>query len=149
LFNSLDLIDGANRISDFAPFFFAVRPLPQIPVDPDDHTRIGAHLASKWQLPGGLVEAIRWHHEFQPESKNANFVQNIYLANFIVNSYDADQELRLDLSEMHPEVAKSMMDMVEDVADWYSGLTGEIEAAYGFFLDSELYIPHLFFRRCL
>jgi putative nucleotidyltransferase with HDIG domain len=103
-----------------------------------DHPRIGAHLASKWQLPGGLVEAIRWHHEFQPESKNANFVQNVYLANFIVNSYDVDKELRLDLSEMHPEVVKFMMDMMEDVGDWYSGLTDEIEAAYGFFLDSEL-----------
>ena len=105
---------------------------------PIDHTRIGAHLASKWQLPGGLVEAIRWHHEFQSESKNANFVQNIYLAKFIVNSYDADQELRLDLSKMHPEVVKFMMDMMEDVADWYFGLTGAIEAACGFFLDSEL-----------
>ncbi|MGD8882935.1 MAG: HDOD domain-containing protein, partial [Desulfobacterales bacterium] len=41
-----------------------------------DHTKIGAHLASKWQLPEGLLEAIRWHHEFQPQSKNANFVQN-------------------------------------------------------------------------
>ncbi len=105
---------------------------------PIDHTRIGAHLASKWQLPLGLVDAIRWHHEFQPESKNANFVQNIYLANFIVNSYDIDPELRLDLSKMHPEVVKFMMNMMEDVGDWYSGLTDEIEAAYGFFLDTEL-----------
>ena len=105
---------------------------------PINHAQIGAHLASKWQLPGGLVEAIRWHHEFQPESKDANFVKNIYLANFIVNSYDVDKELRLDLSKMHPDVVKFMMDMMEDVGDWYSGLTEEIEAAYGFFLDSEL-----------
>jgi putative nucleotidyltransferase with HDIG domain len=105
---------------------------------PIDHTQIGAHLASKWQLPAGLVEAIRWHHEFQPESTNANFVQNIYLANFIVNSYDLDPELRIDLSRMHPEVVKFMMDMMEDVGDWYSGLADEIEAAYGFFLDTEL-----------
>lgn len=105
---------------------------------PIDHTRIGAHLGAKWQLPGGLIEAIRWHHEFQPQSKNANFVQNIYLANFIVNSYDVDEELRLDLSKMHPEVVKFMMAMMEDVGDWYSGLADEIEAAYGFFLDTEL-----------
>jgi putative nucleotidyltransferase with HDIG domain len=44
---------------------------------PIDHTIIGAHLASKWQLPEGLIEAIRWHHEFQPQSKNANFLKNI------------------------------------------------------------------------
>jgi putative nucleotidyltransferase with HDIG domain len=104
---------------------------------PVDHTKIGAHLATKWQLPVGLVEAIRWHHEFNPQSKNANFVQNVYLANFIVNSYDVDQELRLDLAKMHPDVVKFMMDLMEDVGDWYSNLTGEIEAAYEFFLETE------------
>ena len=104
---------------------------------PIDHTIIGAHLAAKWQLPQGLVEAIRWHHDFQPEGKNSNFVQNIYLANFIVNSYDYDPELRIDLSKMHPEVVKFMMNMMEDVGDWYSGLAGEIEASYEFFLETE------------
>ena len=54
------------------------------------------------------------------------------------NSYDVDEELRLDLSNMHPEVVKFMMAMMEDVGDWYSGLTDEIEAAYGFFLDTAL-----------
>jgi hypothetical protein len=29
------------------------------------------------------------------------------------------------------------MDMMEDVGDWYSGLSEEIEAAYGFFLENE------------
>lgn len=105
---------------------------------PIDHTKIGAHLAAKWQLPRGLVDAIRWHHDFQPESKSANFVQNIYLANIIVNSYDIDPELRLDLSKMHPEVVKFMMDMMEDVGDWYSGLTAEIDSAYEFFLETEV-----------
>ena len=105
---------------------------------PIDHSKIGAHLAAKWQLPQGLVDAIRWHHDFQPESKNSNFVQNIYLANIIVNSYDIDPELRLDLSKMHPEVVKFMMDMMEDVGDWYSGLTAEIDSAYEFFLETEV-----------
>ena len=54
-------------------------------------------LAAKWQLPQGLIDAIRWHHDFQPANKSANFVQNTYLANFIVNAYDLDPELRLDL----------------------------------------------------
>ena len=104
---------------------------------PIDHTKIGAHLAGKWQLPEGLVEAIRWHHEFKPELKSANFVRNIYLANFIVNAYDLDPELRLDLSEMHPDVVKFMMNMMEDIGDWYSGLTEEIEAAYALFLETD------------
>ncbi len=105
---------------------------------PIDHAKIGAHLAAKWQLPQGLIEAIRWHHDFQPQSKSANFVQNIYLANFIINAYDLDPELRLDLSNMHPEVIKFMMNMTEDVGDWYTGLTGEIDAAYSFFLESDI-----------
>jgi putative nucleotidyltransferase with HDIG domain len=105
---------------------------------PIDHAKIGAHLAAKWQLPTGLVDAIRWHHDFQPESKSSNFVRNIYLANFIVNSYDADPELRLDLAKMHPAVINFMMDLLEDVGDWYSGLTGEIESAYEFFLETEV-----------
>jgi putative nucleotidyltransferase with HDIG domain len=104
---------------------------------PIDHTKIGAHLAGKWQLPEGLVDAIRWHHEFQPELKSANFVRNIYLANFIVNAYDLDPELRLDLSEMHPDVVKFMMNMMEDIGDWYTGLTDEIEAAYALFLETD------------
>jgi hypothetical protein len=45
-------------------------------------------------------------------------VQNIYLANFIVNAYDLDSELRLDLSAMHPQVVQFMMNMVNDVGDW-------------------------------
>jgi len=83
------------------------------------------------------VDAIRWHHDFQPESKSANFVQNIYLANIIVNGYDFDPELRLDLSKIHPTVVKFMMDLMEDVGDWYSSLTGEIESAYEFFLETQ------------
>ncbi len=104
---------------------------------PIDHTKIGAHLAAKWQLPAGLVDAIRWHHDFQPENKSANFVRNIYLANIIVNGYDEDPELRLDLSKMHPAVVNFMMDLMENVGDWYSSLTAEIESAYEFFLETE------------
>jgi len=38
---------------------------------------------------------------------------------------------------MHPDIVKFMMNLMEDVGDWYSGLTGEIEAAYDFFLEAE------------
>ena len=65
-------------------------------------------------------------------------MKNIYLANFIVNAYDVDPDLRLDLSKMHPEVTKFMMDMMEDVGDWYTGLTAEIDAAYSFFLETDV-----------
>ena len=84
------------------------------------------------------MDAIRWHHDFQPDNKNSNFLLNIYLANLIVNAYDLDPDLRLDVSEMHPEVVKFIMNLMEDVGDWYNGLTDEIEAAYTFFLEADL-----------
>lgn len=117
---------------DLLTFYEAER--QEIPVD---HTKIGAYLASKWQLPLGLVEAIRWHHDFQEDSDNAGFVLIIYLANIIVNSYDADPDCVLDLSAMHPKAVKFMMSHMADVSDWYLSLAGEIEDAYAFFLDSE------------
>jgi putative nucleotidyltransferase with HDIG domain len=104
---------------------------------PADHTKIGAHLATKWQLPKGLVDTIRWHHEYQSESENAGLIMIIYLANKIVNSYDEDPELRLDMTALHPDAVKFMMNLVEDVANWYVGLTEEIEQAYSFFLDAD------------
>ena len=117
---------------DLLTFYEAER--QEIPID---HTKIGAYLASKWQLPLGLVEAIRWHHDFQEDSDNADFVLIIYLANIIVNSYDADPDCVLDLSAMHPKAVKFMMTHMTDVSDWYLSLAGEIEDAYAFFLDSE------------
>jgi putative nucleotidyltransferase with HDIG domain len=104
---------------------------------PADHTKIGAHLATKWQLPKGLVDTIRWHHDYQPESENARLILIVYLANKIVNSYNEDPELRLDMTSMHPDATKFMMNVVEDVSDWYVGLTEEIEQAYSFFLDAD------------
>lgn len=117
---------------DLLTFYEAER--QEIPID---HTKIGAYLASKWQLPLGLVEAIRWHHDFREDSDNADFVLIIYLANIIVNSYDADPDCVLDLSAMHPKAVKFMMHHMADVSDWYLSLAGEIEDAYAFFLDSE------------
>jgi putative nucleotidyltransferase with HDIG domain len=104
---------------------------------PTDHTKIGAHLATKWQLPKGLVDTIRWHHDYQPESENAGLTLIIYLSNMIVNSYNEDPELRLDMAALHPDAVRFMMNLVEDVADWYVGLTEEIEEAYSFFLEAD------------
>jgi putative nucleotidyltransferase with HDIG domain len=102
-----------------------------------DHAMIGGHLARRWSLPEGLIEAIRWHQDFQPEIPNANFVLIIYLANILVNSYDENPECTIDMAALHPNAVKFLMDQLEDISDWYYGLTDEIEAAYSLFLDSE------------
>jgi putative nucleotidyltransferase with HDIG domain len=104
---------------------------------PVDHARIGAYLAERWALPKGLIESIRWHQDFQPEIPNANFVMIIYLANILVNSYGENPDCEIDMAALHPNAGKFLMDQLEDVGNWYGGLTDEIEAACALFLDPE------------
>jgi putative nucleotidyltransferase with HDIG domain len=104
---------------------------------PIDHARIGAHLAGRWALPEGLIDAIRWHQDYQPEIPNANFVMIIYLANTLVNSYDGNPDCEIDMAALHPKAAKFLAEQLEDIGDWFYGLTDEIEAACSLFLDPE------------
>jgi putative nucleotidyltransferase with HDIG domain len=104
---------------------------------PVDHAMIGGYLAERWGLPRGLIDAIRWHQDFKSDIPNANFVMIIYLANILVNSYDEDPDCAIDMSALHPDAVKFLMEHLEDISDWYYGLTDEIEAAYSLFLDSE------------
>ena len=39
------------------------------------------------------------------------------------------------ISIMHPAAVKFMMDQIENMQDFYSSLTSDIESAYVFFLD--------------
>ena len=100
-----------------------------------DHGSIGAHLAEKWKLSSDFINTIKWHHEFQPEIEGVNLLLIIYLSNIIVNSYNEDPECNVDISGMHPAAVSFMMDQIENMQDFYSGLTAEIESAYAFFLD--------------
>lgn len=122
----------ARMQKEYLPFHAAEQ--QELPVD---HCTIGAHLAGRWQLPRGLIDAISWHHAFQPQISNAGFVKIIYLADILVNSYDENPDCAIDMSAIHPEAVKFLMGQLENSADWYAGLAVEIEAAYSFFLDSE------------
>ena len=105
---------------------------------PVDHAGIGAHLAERWALPEGLIEAIRWHQDLQPEIPNANFVMIIYLANILVNNYDDNPEGEMDVATLHPMAADFLAGLLEDAGGWYGTLTDDIEAACALFLDSDL-----------
>jgi putative nucleotidyltransferase with HDIG domain len=118
--------------NEYLPFYEAEQ--QELPID---HSAIGAHLARRWQLPKGLIDAISWHHAFQPQIPNAGFVKIIYLADILVNSYDENPDCAIDMSAMHPEAIKFLMGQLDNSADWYAGLAHEIEAAHSFFLDSE------------
>jgi len=104
---------------------------------PIGHAAIGAYLAERWALPTGLIEAIRWHQDYQREIPNANFVMIIYLANILVNSYGENPDCEIDMDALHPTAVKFLTDQLEDIGDWYGGLTAEIEAACTLFLDPE------------
>jgi len=104
---------------------------------PVDHTKIGAYLADRWQLPKGLTDAIRWHHDFQPDNGNAGFMMNIHLADILVNSYEENPDCTIDMGAIHPEVGKFLMAQLEDSSDWYANLSDEIEKAHAFFLEDE------------
>ena len=104
---------------------------------PIDHTQIGAYLADRWQLPQGLTDAIRWHHDFQPDNGSTGFMMNIHLADILVNSYEENPDCTIDMGAMHPEVVKFLMAQMENSSDWYANLSDEIEKAHAFFLEDE------------
>ena len=104
---------------------------------PTSHAVIGAHLVTRWQLPQGLVEAIRLHHDYEPRNENADFTLIIYVANVIVNSYNENPDCVIDLTALHPDARKFMMNAVQNVGDLYAGIAEEIESAYAFFLAPE------------
>ena len=49
-----------------------------------DHTMLGAHVAKAWHLPGGAVDAIRYHHDSNAcKGDSLSTVQCVELANFL------------------------------------------------------------------
>lgn len=103
----------------------------QIPID---HARIGGYLARKWQLPSALVDAIRYHHAVRPEAHDQHLLMAIHTADIIVNTYAEDSQNDFKLSDIHPDVLRSMKSQLDTLADWYPKILLEIEWAYNFFL---------------
>jgi putative nucleotidyltransferase with HDIG domain len=103
-------------------------------VIPVTHAEIGSHLVTRWQLPSGLVDAIRLHHAFEPRNGNAEFALIVHLANRVVNSYQADPDCVIDLAALHPDARRFLMKAVQNVRDFYASIAEEIESANAFFL---------------
>lgn len=99
------------------------------------HAPIGGHLAKKWQLPTGLLDAIRHHHTLSKSAMDQNLMLIVHVADIIVNTYKADSKVPLELYEIYPDALKLMMDPLDTVSDWYPKLTEEIESACEFFLE--------------
>jgi len=107
----------------------------QIPID---HARIGGHLAKKWQLPNGLVDAIRYHHAVRPSVNDFNLLMVVHMADIIANTYNADPKANLKISGIHPDAAKVMGSQLDTVSDWYPEVALEIDTACKFFLEESM-----------
>ena len=102
---------------------------------PIDHAQIGGHLAKKWQLPVGLVDAIRCHHAVRPSVNDPNLLMIIHVADIIVNTHEADSKANFKLSDIHPDAVKVMGGPINTASDWYPEVSMEIESACKFFLE--------------
>ncbi len=103
--------------------------------NPVDHTRIGEFLAKKWQLPMGLVDAIRYHHAFSPSANDPNLAMIVHAADIIVNAKATDSKANFKLSDIHPDARKVLRSPLSTVSDWYPEVLLEIESACKFFLE--------------
>jgi len=100
-----------------------------------DHGRIGAHLATNWELPENFIDVIRWHHDVRNDTESKKMILIIYLSDIIVNSYNADPDGNIDLSAMHPAAFKFLKKQLGDVDSWFAEIENDIQSSYQFFLE--------------
>ena len=100
-----------------------------------DHGRIGSHLATNWELPESFIDVIRWHHDVRNDSESKKMILIIYLSDIIVNSYNADPDNSIDLSEMYPAASKFLKNQLGDIDNWFKEVENDIQSSYQFFLE--------------
>jgi len=100
-----------------------------------DHGRIGAHLATNWELPENFIDVIRWHHDVRNDSESKKLILIIYLSDIIVNSYNTDPDCNIDLSFMHPAASKFLKKQLGDMDGWFAEIENDIQSSYQFFLE--------------
>jgi len=100
-----------------------------------DHGRIGAHLATNWELPESFIDVIRWHHDVRNDSESKKMILIIYLSDIIVNSYNANPDGNIDLSAMHPAASNFLNKQLGDVDSWFAEIENDIQSSYQFFLE--------------
>jgi HD-like signal output (HDOD) protein len=69
-----------------------------------NHAEIGGMIAEKWNFPGSLIEAIRFHHEpVDCSAEYSDVVYTVYLANALCNMEDG----QIAYEQLNEEVLKS------------------------------------------
>jgi putative nucleotidyltransferase with HDIG domain len=100
-----------------------------------DHARIGGYLARKWQLPAGLIDAIRYHHDVKPDVNDRPLLLIIHAADIIVNTYTIASNEPPKFSGIHSDALHAVGAQINTMSDWYPDVILEIESACKFFLE--------------
>ncbi len=103
--------------------------------NPVTHARIGGYLAKKWQLPPGLVDAVRYHHSVSKNAYEPNLLMIVHIADIIVNCLTLNPEAEIDTSSIHPDAANAVGSQLDIVSDWFPEVLEEIQSACQFFLE--------------
>lgn len=103
--------------------------------DSTDHAVIGGHLAQKWQLPKGLVDTIRYHHDVNSNAADPQILAIVHAADIIVNRFNEDAPDDLGLSHFHPMASDLLRPEIECIPEWFPQMSEDIASACNFFVE--------------
>ncbi|MGD8609691.1 MAG: HDOD domain-containing protein [Desulfobacterales bacterium] len=98
-----------------------------------DHAEIGARILANWNLPAGVINSVRWHHD--PDSPDASNVQMdvVYLANILCQTPDTSGPTAGHAVELSPAVIdrlgiqlEQFESISEKVAQWVDELSNAL-----------------------
>ncbi len=98
---------------------------------PFNHARIGGHLAKKWRLPEGLVDAIKGHHSVSTSATDFELLSIIHSADVIVNSHTNSS----NGAALFNGIPAPINTVLNAAPKWYPDVSEEIESACEFFLE--------------
>jgi len=101
---------------------------------PVTHAQLGAIMADKWKLPNCLIDTIKYHHTVRKGVKDINLLMTVHLADFIVNFFIHNPDVKLDSALIHPEAALAMKPQLKTLQDWLPEVREKITSACQFFL---------------
>jgi HD-like signal output (HDOD) protein len=100
-----------------------------------DHAEIGAHILANWNLPGEVINAVRWHHD--PDSPDASNTQMdvIYLANILCQTPDTSGPEAGHAVELSPAVIDRLgiqLDQFDGISEKVAHWVDELSDALAF-----------------
>ncbi len=100
-----------------------------------DHAEIGAQILSHWNLPPGVINAVRWHHDpDSPETSNKQ-MDIVYLANLLCQTTDTSGEAGGQSVELSPAVIERLgvrLNQFEAISDKIAQWVDELSDALAF-----------------